>query len=129
MHHSKKAYRSIASLRAFPSSQRRGGRAINRMRRSILLRSGRGGQTGRTKHFAGLTTITASRYRARASRPSAPSLRSAHPPPLKELGVTHWPARVSNPFAEREFVACADGVFGYELQALQKQFHHKAAEF
>src|SRR5881296_2174893 len=48
---------------------------------------------------------------------------------LKELGVTHWPARVSNPFAEREFVACADGVFGYELQALQKQFHHKAAEF
>src|SRR6266571_2196453 len=49
--------------------------------------------------------------------------------PLKELGVTHWPARVSNPFAEREFVACADGVFGYELQALQKQFHHKAAEF
>src|SRR5438034_4723106 len=49
--------------------------------------------------------------------------------PLKELGGTHWPARVSNPFAEREFVACADGVFGYELQALQKQFHHKAAEF
>src|SRR5436309_10173784 len=53
------------------SSQRRGGRDINRMLRSILLRSGRGGQTGRTKYCAELTTITASRYRARASRPSA----------------------------------------------------------
>ena len=57
-----------------------------------------------------------------------PGLAEPHSP-LKELGVTHWPARVINPFAEREFVACADGVFGYELQALQKQFHHKAAEF
>src|SRR5437773_12466498 len=42
-----------------------------KMLRSILLRSGRGGQTGRTKYCAELTTITASRYRARASRPSA----------------------------------------------------------
>src|SRR5438034_11821349 len=49
----------------------RGGRDINKMLRSILLRSGRGGQTGRTKHCAELTTITASPYRARASRPSA----------------------------------------------------------
>src|SRR2546430_2747251 len=63
-------------------------------------------------------------------RPAKRFGRSDHPvcafgasSPLKELGVTHWPARVSNPFAEREFVACADGVFGYELQALQKQFH------
>src|SRR5437870_7445970 len=54
-----------------PSSQRRGGRDINKMLRSILLRSGRGGQTGRTKYCAELTTITASPYRARASRPPA----------------------------------------------------------
>src|SRR5207253_11128059 len=38
------------------------------MLRSILLRSGRGGQTGESKYCAELTTFTASRYRARASR-------------------------------------------------------------
>src|SRR5438046_8633146 len=46
-----------ACERTFPSSQRRGGRDINKMLRSILLRSGRGGQTGRTKYCAELTTI------------------------------------------------------------------------
>src|SRR5438034_11595967 len=60
-----------ACEKTFPSSQRRGGRDINKMLRSILLRSGRGGQTGRTKYCAELTTITASPYRARASRPPA----------------------------------------------------------
>jgi len=40
-------------------------------REASLYRSGRGGQTGETI-WAELTTITASRYRARASRPSAP---------------------------------------------------------
>src|SRR5216117_3737981 len=57
-----------ACEKTFPSSQRRGGRDINKMLRSILLRSGRGGQTGRTKYCTELTTITASPYRARASR-------------------------------------------------------------
>src|SRR5438046_10673260 len=52
-----------ACERTFPSSQRRGGRDINRMLRSILLRSGRGGQTGRTKYCTELTTIAASRSR------------------------------------------------------------------
>src|SRR5437867_11887103 len=56
--------------RTFTSSQRRGGRDINKMLRSILVRSGRDGQTGRTKYCAELTTITASRYSARASLPS-----------------------------------------------------------
>ena len=52
----------------FPSSQRRGGRDINKMSRSLLCRSGRGGQLGknlRSEDFAELTTIRASRYRAR----------------------------------------------------------------
>src|SRR5206468_9934783 len=54
------------------SPPRRGGvDATYKMLRSILLRSGRGGQTGESKYCAELTTITASRYRARASRPSA----------------------------------------------------------
>ena len=81
------------------------------------------GWSDRPKRFAELTTPARLLLRL---RPIGLALRAS---PLKELGVTHWPARVSNPFAEREFVACADGVFGYELQALQKQFHHKAAEF
>src|SRR5207247_10571363 len=65
------------------------------MLRSILLRSGRGGQTGRTKYCAELTTIAASRYRARASRPSARkrSLRGflidrAATPPLRGGGYS-----------------------------------------
>src|SRR5436190_18174668 len=51
-----------ACEKTFPSSQRRGGRDINKMLRSILLRSGRGGETGRTKYCAELTTITASAF-------------------------------------------------------------------
>src|SRR2546428_5159281 len=94
--------------KAFPSSQRRGGCA----ERS----EGADGVVRPAKTSAELTT------------PARQLLLSCRATPLKELGVTHWPARVSNPFAEREFVACADDVFGYELQALQKQFHHKAAE-
>src|SRR6266566_784605 len=85
---------------------------------------------------AGVARSASPTGRSLNRRPAKRFGRSDHPvcafgasSPLKELGVTHWPARVSNPFAEREFVACADGVFGYELQALQKQFHHKAAEF
>src|SRR5207247_783189 len=58
---------SCRPMRA-PQFLERGERDINKMLRSILLRSGRGGQTGRTKYCAELTTITASRYRARASR-------------------------------------------------------------
>src|SRR5213593_3206815 len=48
-----------ACEKTFPSSQRRGGRDINKMLRSILLRSGRGGQTGETKYCAELTTPSA----------------------------------------------------------------------
>src|SRR5215813_5734112 len=75
-------------LGGFPSSQRRGGRAINK-NGSVPKWRGRGGakrepdrakpqlmvssaKLFRPEDFAGLTTITASRYRARASRPSAP---------------------------------------------------------
>src|SRR5436309_1906686 len=75
----------------FPSSQRRGGRAQKIV--PFRKRRGRGGQFGeifRPQHRAGLTTITASRYRARASRPSAaPSVASqllldaAASPPLR----------------------------------------------
>src|SRR5262249_33698191 len=76
-------------LGGFPSSQRRGGRAINK-NGSVPKWRGRGGakrepdrakpqlmvssaKLFRPEDFAGLTTITASRYRARASRPSAAS--------------------------------------------------------
>ena|ERR1051326_4590365 len=56
----------------FPSLKRRGGRAINKM---DPLRNGaawvvRSAELRRPKHFAEPTTITASRCRARASRPS-----------------------------------------------------------
>src|SRR5437773_5396873 len=57
----------------FPSLKRRGGCAINKM---DPFRNGAAGVVSsaklfRPEDFAELTTITASRYRARASRPSA----------------------------------------------------------
>ena len=57
----------------FPSLKRRGGRAIHKM---DPFRNGAAGVVSSAKlfrpdDFADLTTITASRYRARASRPSA----------------------------------------------------------
>src|SRR5206468_9656361 len=65
---------------------------------SVPICRGRGGQFGGPfERPAELTTITASRYRARASRPSAPLLwlRSiflmAHPPLLCEEGNAPLP--------------------------------------
>src|SRR5207247_7864337 len=57
----------------FPSSQRRGVRDIKN-NGSVPICRGRGGQFGTLRRPAELTIITASRYRARASRPSAPLL-------------------------------------------------------
>src|SRR5207247_5750010 len=53
----------------------------NEMMRSILLRSGRGGQTGETKYCADLTSITASRVYSRAYSSSSrrSSLRRIFP--------------------------------------------------
>jgi hypothetical protein len=59
------------SIMQSPSSQRRGGRDKNKMARSFLCWSGRGGQTRETLHSAQLTTFKASRCRVCASRPSA----------------------------------------------------------
>ena len=68
------------SRRVFPSSQRRGGRASlidgapgakrepDRAKPQLMVSSEK---LFRPEDFAELTTITASRYRARASRPSA----------------------------------------------------------
>ena len=55
------------------SPPRRGGEDATSIKccEASFLRSGRGGQTGESKYCAELTTFTASRYRARASRPSA----------------------------------------------------------
>src|SRR5438874_5839998 len=67
-----------ACEKTFPSSQRRGGRDINKMLRSILLRSGRGAQTGRTKYCAELTTPSARKRSLRGfliDRAATPPLR------------------------------------------------------
>ncbi len=58
----------------FPSSQRRGRRDIKN-NRSVPICRGRGGQFGTPSKASRTDTITASRYCARASRPSAPLLR------------------------------------------------------
>src|SRR6516162_10164602 len=58
----------------FPSLKRRGGCGINKKsgsHRSAADGVVRSAKVFRPKNFAGLTTFKASRYRARASRPSA----------------------------------------------------------
>src|SRR5881396_2278686 len=75
------------------SPPRRGGESATSKNGSVPICRGRGGQFGApSKGPAELTTITASRYRARASRPSAPPLwlrgifLMAQPPLLCEEG-------------------------------------------
>src|SRR2546428_52673 len=60
----REAFRELS--RTFPSSQRRGGRDTNKISRSHLNWSGRGGQLGETRPFR--SSIEASPCRARASR-------------------------------------------------------------
>src|SRR5881409_2181473 len=83
-------------VRIFPSSQRFAEEGWTRHRIKMdTFRNGAAGMVSsaklfRPEHLAELTTITASRYRARASRPSAASsvasrrlLMPQHSPPLR----------------------------------------------
>src|SRR6516164_5401964 len=79
----------------FPSLKRRGGCGINQISRSHRIAADgvvSSAKAFRPNDFAGLTTIYASRYRARASRPSARTKVAsryfwpAHPPLLFKEG-------------------------------------------